>query len=279
MQWGIFILICGTLLLSLPCATAARDERNVCSQPKDDGPCKAINPRYYYNDKTQKCEEFIYGGCMGNENNFLTKDDCIAHCGRTKNKRDVCSEPADTGPCKAFFPRYYYNVKTQKCEKFIYGGCFGNENNFLSESDCIAHCGRTNKIVNKCQLPPESGICRAFLRRYFYNITTRRCEQFVFGGCHGNANNFKDISSCQMECNPISLLPSFCTKLKDSGTCTADIPRFYFNQDTYSCERFSYTGCGGNDNNFVTLKVCQKICQPRVRKQSKKKFFAALKYN
>ncbi|XP_069771757.1 tissue factor pathway inhibitor 2 isoform X2 [Narcine bancroftii] len=131
---------------------------------------------------------------------------------------------------------------------------------------------------NKCHLPPESGRCRAYFKRYFYNTATGMCEEFVFGGCSGNANNFKDISTCQLECNPISLIPSFCTEIKDRGTCAANILRYYFNQDIHRCERFSYTGCGGNDNNFITLKDCRKICQPRNRKPLKNKVSAAFKY-
>ncbi|XP_072109534.1 tissue factor pathway inhibitor 2 [Mobula birostris] len=277
MQWAIFIFICGTLLLSLPCGAATRADGDDCSLPKDEGPCKAINHRYYYNVATGKCEKFVYGGCKGNENNFLSAIDCTDRCGRTINKRDICSQPAKPGPCKAYLIRYFYNVKSQKCEKFIYGGCMKNENNFVSENECTAHCGRT--ITDKCQLPPEIGICRAFLTRYFYNITTGMCEQFVYGGCYGNANNFRDITSCQMECNPISLLPLFCIKHSDRGTCGADIPRFYYNRDTNSCEEFSYTGCGGNDNNFPNLKSCQKICRPRVRKAPKKKSSTVRKYS
>jgi len=30
----------------------------------------------------------------------------------------------------ALHVRYYFNRATQQCEKFMYGGCFGNENNF-----------------------------------------------------------------------------------------------------------------------------------------------------
>merc|ERR1711917_135591 len=42
------------------------DIPNICSLPIKMGPCLAIIPRYYYNAKSGKCEEFGYGGCAGN---------------------------------------------------------------------------------------------------------------------------------------------------------------------------------------------------------------------
>ncbi|XP_032898586.1 tissue factor pathway inhibitor 2 isoform X2 [Amblyraja radiata] len=203
--------------------------------------------------------------------------------GAWKGKSDspyVCLLPMDTGPCKALLHRYYFNRLIQKCQMFPYGGCKGNENNFESQKECRSRCGRfiPTEISSKCTLPRERGICRAFLRRYFYNIKTGMCERFVYGGCDGNANNFNDLYSCQLECNPSLLVPSFCKKPKDRGACKADIPRLYFNPNAYRCEKFSYTGCGGNDNNFSTLKACRKICRPRARKQLKKKPITAVKY-
>lgn len=46
----------------------------------DDGPCKAIHIRYFFNIKSRKCEVFEYGGCHGNENNFLTLEECQEKC-------------------------------------------------------------------------------------------------------------------------------------------------------------------------------------------------------
>ncbi len=33
--------------------------------------------------------------------------------------------PKDPGMCKAYYPRYFYNVETDQCELFGYGGCGG----------------------------------------------------------------------------------------------------------------------------------------------------------
>ncbi len=44
------------------------------------GPCEALMLRYYYNTKTGQCENFFYGGCMGDANNFKTLQECMALC-------------------------------------------------------------------------------------------------------------------------------------------------------------------------------------------------------
>ncbi|XP_070377443.1 uncharacterized protein [Dermacentor albipictus] len=51
-----------------------------------------------------------------------------------------CSLPARTGPCEAYIGRFYYNVNTDTCEDFLYGGCEGNKNNFRTYDQCHAAC-------------------------------------------------------------------------------------------------------------------------------------------
>ena len=45
-----------------------------------------------------------------------------------------------TGPCRAAFPRWYYNIDSHKCEQFIYGGCNGTKNNFDTKAECEGSC-------------------------------------------------------------------------------------------------------------------------------------------
>jgi hypothetical protein len=46
-----------------------------------------------------------------------------------------------TGPCRGSFKKYFYNGATGQCERFTYGGCKGNENNFDTKAECENRCG------------------------------------------------------------------------------------------------------------------------------------------
>ncbi|XP_033860387.3 low-density lipoprotein receptor-related protein 11-like [Acipenser ruthenus] len=60
------------------------------------------------------------------QNNIHVTEDCLA--------------PPAAGPCKGIFPRWFFDASTGSCKHFIYGGCKGNGNNFLQETDCINGC-------------------------------------------------------------------------------------------------------------------------------------------
>ena len=48
--------------------------------PIETGMCAAYFVRYGYNSTSQQCEEFIYGGCGGNENRFKSMEECRHAC-------------------------------------------------------------------------------------------------------------------------------------------------------------------------------------------------------
>ena len=42
--------------------------------------------------------------------------------------------------------------------------------------------------------------CRSPVKRWGYNKRTMKCHTFMYGGCHGNNNNFETKKQCQNVC-------------------------------------------------------------------------------
>ncbi|XP_028514961.1 tissue factor pathway inhibitor [Exaiptasia diaphana] len=286
-----------------------------CQLPSDPGSCRGFFPRFFYNSQTAQCEEFIYGGCEGNANNYETLAECQAACGvvdpcaisfcsypdtecvvidgaatckcpevckleyqpvcgtdgntysnncqlnveacKPENREtlrldhdgpcaDPCSLTSDPGPCFGSLEHYFYNTETRNCEPFPYGGCQGNANNFEDLNTC-------QQICDPCSLPADPGPCFGSLEHYFYNTQTRHCEPFIYGGCQGNTNNFEALTTCHQTCDP-------CFQPKDPGPCFGSFERYSYNIETNQCEEFIYGGCQGNGNNFNTLERCHQAC-------------------
>lgn len=58
-----------------------------------------------------------------------------------------------------------------------------------------------------------------------------------------------------------------CTQVIDSGPCTDNVVRFGYNAAAESCQEFDFGGCGGNQNNFLTLDDCNQRCVSKYLKQ------------
>ncbi|XP_067323230.1 fused toxin protein-like [Anolis sagrei] len=74
---------------------------------------------------------------------------CWAGLSSANKKRDICLLPPEPGKCEAYMPSFFFNATSGKCEKFIYGGCDGNENRFGTEKRCLQAC------------PVKPGVCPA----------------------------------------------------------------------------------------------------------------------
>ncbi|XP_017400531.1 tissue factor pathway inhibitor isoform X1 [Cebus imitator] len=209
-----------------------------CAYKADDGPCKAWMKRYFFNVFTRQCEEFIYGGCEGNQNRFDSLEECEEMCATGNGKMikttlqngkpDFCFLEEDPGICRGYITRYFYNNQTKQCERFKYGGCLGNMNNFETLEECKNTCGDTlndygtqvNAVNNSLTLQ-----------------STKAPRLFEFQG------------------------PSWCLDPADRGLCRANETRFYYNSVIGKCRPFKYSGCGGNENNFTSKKECRKSCK------------------
>uniref|UniRef100_A0A8C8HPH5 BPTI/Kunitz inhibitor domain-containing protein n=1 Tax=Oncorhynchus tshawytscha TaxID=74940 RepID=A0A8C8HPH5_ONCTS len=56
----------------------------------------------------------------------------------------TCSLPKAAGSCSGWTGRYFYDVTASRCSHFWYGGCHGNNNNFLT----IVECQRTQTYTH-----------------------------------------------------------------------------------------------------------------------------------
>ncbi|XP_067277978.1 collagen alpha-6(VI) chain [Pseudorasbora parva] len=128
-----------------------------CFLERDSGRvCASYVSSWYYNQKTKKCMHFWYGGCDGNENRFLTEEECIRECRSTESEnlpqddpgvfKDICQLEYDAGTCSNYALKWYFNVSSGDCVQFWYGGCEGNGNRFNTQEDCEGRCLRAKKV-------------------------------------------------------------------------------------------------------------------------------------
>nr|XP_025974768.1 kunitz-type protease inhibitor 4 [Dromaius novaehollandiae] len=70
---------------------------------------------------------------------------------------------------------------------------------------CPGKCGYTcqEPVLDFCYLPSVCGNCKALFVRFFYNASSRRCEEFIYGGCGGNRNNFETEGECSQACSHV----------------------------------------------------------------------------
>ncbi|NXW71386.1 AMBP protein, partial [Hirundo rustica] len=120
-----------------PLPTYIGNKEDSCWLSQDPGPCSGMLSRFFYNSSSMACETFLYGGCLGNGNNFYSEKECLQAC-RTEA---ACRLPIAPGPCQALMTRWAFDATQGKCITFSYGGCKGNGNQFYSEKECKEYCG------------------------------------------------------------------------------------------------------------------------------------------
>ena len=69
--------------------------------------------------------------------------------------------PTDAGMCLANLPRWGYDEARQSCIQFIYGGCGGNRNRFLTETDCTDRCGSQSMSDETADPESSDDVCKS----------------------------------------------------------------------------------------------------------------------
>ncbi|RMX61255.1 hypothetical protein pdam_00007370, partial [Pocillopora damicornis] len=98
----------------------------------------------------------------------------------------------------------------------------------------------------------------ALLVLYPTSYVGRMCMSVEIYGCRtDDISMLTPFSSKQRQREE----PIRCNLPKQPGNCKASFPRWFFNKETKQCEPFSYGGCHGNLNNFLSEYDCWKGCR------------------
>lgn len=185
-----------------------------------------------------------YSGCGGNQNRFMSLDQCERQCGYYKG-HDVCQDPRDPGPCDDYQTRYFYDRQRGTCDSFDYGNCEGNGNRFMSRYECESVC------INRVE-PESSDHKGKYLKKV---VVYNSIGNYYLGVLIKLFDFFVQLLNIWYACLAICALPA------DVGYCEDQTPRYRYDEERGSCVQFIYTGCGGNLNNFQTLQACVDFCR------------------
>ncbi|KAI1702639.1 kunitz/Bovine pancreatic trypsin inhibitor domain-containing protein [Ditylenchus destructor] len=133
-----------------------------------------------------------------------------------------CQESKETGNGTQNLVRFFFDSDNSSCQKFVYTGDGGNENNFPTELDCLEAC-----YIDVHEGEPVAE------------------EDVILIG---------RSTDSMLAANAICLLP------KESGNCSEETQSYYFSPDWQSCLAFKYSGCGGNANRFASRIECEQNC-------------------
>ncbi|XP_044232334.1 kunitz-type protease inhibitor 1-like [Thunnus albacares] len=184
-----------------------------CLAPEKVGPCRASFPRWRYDAETGDCVQFVFGGCKSNDNNFLSKDECISACrGVTVTSERSIALPTTEVCGSACLPDQLVCSSSCCLDRSL--ECDGVTH--CSNGSDENHCNKLNQTLSRllsidvnerkarCTEPPRTGPCRASHTRWYYDPLDRKCQRFTFGGCDGNENNFETEEKCSKTCDGVT---------------------------------------------------------------------------
>uniref|UniRef100_H3B780 BPTI/Kunitz inhibitor domain-containing protein n=1 Tax=Latimeria chalumnae TaxID=7897 RepID=H3B780_LATCH len=193
-----------------------------------------------------------------------------------------CNAPKKVGHCRGSFERWYYVPATLKCEKFIYGGCKGNKNNYLEEWECMQACKHYTEKNVPNKHPPDpvrigKGTVAEQLTHPFLRFGITMCRSNIcipvsllvdakWPPCVKPKPQKRKTKWRFLVAHLLSVLERVthvkvvCVEPPVTGSCKASFSRWYYNPILQKCHRFTFGGCQANGNNFEEEDECMAMC-------------------
>ncbi|KAK2826209.1 hypothetical protein Q5P01_020423 [Channa striata] len=239
------------------------------------------NP-YAVIEKTNFKDQIIVSNLSSGMYKFqLTVTDTVGQSDSTKvtilvltpdQSQHHCMAPKKVGPCRGSFPRWHYNAASERCEKFVFGGCKENLNNYLTEDECTNACSGSEKKGGSGRglpiSPPEEK-CGVPCTPGQFTCANRCCldpglecdgsPQCSDGSDEHKCDELTDRFQVLLQI-PVDEQKVRCTLSPDTGPCRESFTKWYYNPRIQDCFPFNYGSCQGNENRFDTKESCMSFC-------------------
>uniref|UniRef100_A0A6M2E793 Putative bpti/kunitz family of serine protease inhibitor n=1 Tax=Amblyomma tuberculatum TaxID=48802 RepID=A0A6M2E793_9ACAR len=146
---------------------------------------------------------------------LLTGRSTADHVEKGVNGTECKTPIIETVPgCAASVIRFYYDEEYNTCKSFIWNGCL-LKGIFNLLHDCVSTCNPGQSVpfcaggpANECsKTSGESAMTMMKRKAYFYNATSRTCEEYdtcAMAPANENGNHFPTKTNCELQCGGFS---------------------------------------------------------------------------
>ncbi|VDM63339.1 unnamed protein product [Angiostrongylus costaricensis] len=252
---------------------------DVCSLPKDRGPCDKYELRFYFNAELKECKYFFWGGCEGNGNNFEKVEECESTCGIIKVKQSMPITTRTT-PTVTIGRQPSFSFKTTqgiritpsnrpKVEELTTLGKLVDQQSTIALSRTSVatsiSTGATAATATTATVPVGVLSTGSSTLQLANKLSTEaKVVAPVVHVTYTRAPPIPEMSLLEGSEDNTADGVNRCLHPRDPGNCRGQFVRWYWDNENKVCDVFTYTGCQGNGNNYASREECLAICHKEV---------------